>query len=335
MAQPAPQPNPPTTSSRRPGRRLITVLVVLALAAAYFGSGFYLVQPNERGVVRWFGAVPESQCKPPYGVGPGVHYALPWPICQVKKPRTTEVRRVFVGMPPEMREAIARGDTQAMLTSSANDVFTGDVNILKVTMAVQYQVIDPIAYLFETENPDLLVQATVQSVLIDRLAELPVDEALTTAKAKLENDTRAAAQELLTTYGSGVRLVATNIETIEPPRAIIAAFQDVVSAKKDGEKAIDRARAEAYRILPRARGEAAEIVEDAQAYHESRISRASGEADRFLALLAEYQRAPDVTRRRLWFQTVERVLPVIRKVIVDNRPNEPPANVRIIDKSPE
>jgi len=332
-----PQPSPSGPSSKRHKRA--TTVVAAALAGAlvvYAATGFYFVQPDERGVVRWFGRVPESQQKPPYGVAPGLHYALPWPVCRVDRPKTTIVRRVFVGMLPEQRERIAQGDTEAMRASPKSDVFTSDVNILKVTVAVQYKVANPVAFLLATEDADKLVRVTVQGVLIDELAELPVDEALTTAKARIELNTQQHAQKLLAeTYGSGVQLVGTNLESIEPPRAIVSAFKDVVSAKKDSERSIDRAIAEANRILPRARGDAAKILEEAPAYYETRVRRAHGKTDRFLNLLAEYRLAPGVTADRLRLQTFEKVLAAVRKVIVDNKPGEKPTRIRIIDESPE
>jgi membrane protease subunit HflK len=274
---------------------------------------------------------------PPYGVGPGLHYAPPWPVCRVDVPKTTVFRRVLVGMPLDLREAIAGGETWAMRASPASDVFTGDVNILKVTMAVQYQVVDPVAYLLAAEDPDELVRVTVQGVLVEKSAELPVDRALTAAKAQLEHDTHQHAQELLDAYGCGVRLVPqlTNLESIEPPRAVIDAFKDVVSAKKDGERTVDDAIAEANRILPQARGDAAQILEEAQAYYQVRVKRAHGEAQSFLSLLAEYWQAPAVTADRLRLQTFEKALAKVRKVIIDNKPGEMPARIRIIDRNPE
>jgi len=287
-------------------------------------------------VVRWFGRIPESQRRPPYGVGPGLHYALPWPCCRVDCPKTTTVRRLFVGMPSELREAIARGEAWAMRASPASDVFSGDVNILKVTMAVQYRVEDPVAYLCAAEDPAGLVRAAVQAVLIDELAALPVDEALTSAKARLELTTQQRAQRLLReTYRCGVELVGCNLESLEPPQAIISAFKEVVSAKKDGERAIDEAVADANRILSRARGKAARMLSEARAYYQQRVSRAAGEAQRFLDLLAEYRRAPELYRDRVWLQTLERVLARSRVVIVDNRPGEKPTRLLIVDQSPE
>lgn len=331
--QPAARPSPSSRGRRRGWAAGFAGLLVLL--AGYAACGLYFVQPDERGVVRWFGRVPDAQLRPPYGVGPGLHYALPWPLCRVDRPKTTEVRQVYVGMPPELREAITQGDTSAMRASPASDVFTADVNILKVTMVVHYQVLDPVAYLLATEQADRLVRVTVQGVLIEELAKLPVDRALTDAKASLENDTHARSQELLDAYGCGVRLVATNLESIAPPRAIASAFKDVVSAKKDGEKVIDGAIAEANRILPLARGDATQITEQAQAYYQSRVKRAAGEAESFLNLLGEYRLAPDVTRDRLRLQTLEKVHRRIRKVIVDDKPGELPTRIRIVDENPQ
>lgn len=312
-------------------RRTWLIGAGLLLAVVYFASGVYFVQPDERGVVRWFGRVPQAYRKVP----PGLHYALPRPFCRVDRPKTTEVRRVYVGLMPEQREAIARGGLEAMTASRISDTLTGDVNILKVTMVVQYQVFDAARYLFGAVDPDRLVGSTVQGVFIDLLAGLPVDEALTIAKTKLQADTLSQAQELLDRYGCGVRLVGANLESIEPPLAILPAFQDVVSAKKDGERAVERAAAESNRILPRARGEAAKTREEAEAYRQARVSRARGESARFRSVLAEYSKNPEVFERRVLLQTLEAVLPKVRTYVLDYETGDPPTRVRIIEPNPE
>ena len=311
-------------------RRWLLVAAPL-LVGAYFASGIYFVQPEERAVVRWLGRVPAAYRKVP----PGLHYALPWPFCHVAKPKTTEVRRVYVGLVPEQREVIARGDPVAIAGTLASDMLTGDVNILKVTMVVQYQISDPMLYLYGVREPGNLVRDTVQAVLIETLAGLPVDQALTVAKAKLQLDTLTRSQQLLDQYGSGVQLVATNLESIEPPRAIITAFQDVVSAKKDGERAADQAVSEANRILSRARGEAAQMGEEAEAYRHTRVSRARGEAARFLSLLGEYRQSPEIFKKRVLLQTLEKVLPKVRTYVLDQEPDDPRTSVKIIEPNRE
>lgn len=325
-------PDPSSSPGSGPRRwyRSAVLVAMLAAVVAYFGAGFYFVQPDERGVVRWFGHIPESQKR----IEPGLHYALPWPICRVDQPKTTEVRRVYVGLHPDVRGAIARGDIQAIAASPRTDTLTGDINILKVTLVVQYQVSDPAAYLTGTEAPDALVRNTVQAMLIETLAGLPVDRLLTTAKVELQTKTLSRSQALLDRYGCGVRLVATELESIEPPSAVAEAFKDVVSAKKDGERAVDQATARANTVLPRARGEASRIRREAEAYRLGIVSRARGDADRFLQLLAEYHKAPGVTADRLRLETFEQVLPNLRLYVLDNKEGDRPTNLKIIDGAP-
>jgi membrane protease subunit HflK len=304
-----PQPSRPAPPSRR--RWLVAGAVLIAIGV-YAASGFYFVQPDERGVVRVFGKVPGGR-----SVAPGMHYALPWPISRVDTPKTTEVRRVYVGQLPADRTAIARGDLEAMTASPVTDMLTGDNNILKLTMVVQYQVVDAVAYVTTVASPDDLVRDTVQAVVVERLAALPVDQALTTGKVRLQNDTVREAQARLDKYGCGVRLGGARLEAIEPPRAVADAFKDVVSAKKDGERVVDQAIAEANTILPRARGEAFRVGQEAEAYRLGKVNRATGESDRFTSLLAEYAKAPEVTRARLRLQAFERILPRVRVYVLD------------------
>ena len=305
------------------------IIGMLIAGAVYLASGIFIVQPDELAVVRWFGHVPAGASE----VRPGIHYALPWPMCRVDKPKVKEVRRVLVGLAPEQRQAIARGDLRVIEAGLANDSLTGDVNILKVTMVVQYQVAEKetVLFLFGTEDPDQLVRNTVQAVLIEVLAGLPVDRALTGGKAKLQQLTQKRSQAILNRYGCGVRLLSTDLESIESPRAIIAAFQEVVSAKKDGERTVDLAVAEAHRIVPLARGEAASVLESARAYQEERNSRARGQASRFLSVLAEYRKEPIVFKKRLLLQTLETVLPKVRIYVLDQQSTDPPTTVKIVE----
>ncbi len=301
-----------------------------AIVAAYFASGIYVVEPDERAVVRVLGHAPETHRRIP----PGINYALPWPFCKVDCPKTTEVRRVYVGLTPEQRAAIETEGLEAIEAGLPSDLLTGDVNILKATVVAQYQVSDPARYLFGVADPDRLVKNTVQAVLIEALAGLPVDEALTTAKTAIQLEVLTKSQTRLNEYDSGVRLVATHLEAIDPPKAIIAVFQDVVGAKKDGERAIERAYAERNRILSRARGEAAQIHEEALGYEQSRLSRARGEAGRFLSVLPEYLKSPAVYEKRRLLQTFETVLPKFHTYILDSDHGQGTTRVRIIDTSP-
>jgi len=299
--------------------------VLAALLLAYLATGFYFVRADERGVVRWFG-------RPGRVVQPGLHYALPRPFCEVDRPRTEEIRRVHVGMDPRQRDAIVRGDMDAIIRTSETDLLTGDVNILKVTLVVQYQILDPADYLFETSAPDALVEQVVETILVESLSGLPVDEALTARKAWLQLTVMERSQEVLDGYGTGVRLVSTTFDAITPPRAIVDAFQDVVSASKDAERLIDEAVAGSNNALAEARGLAVESEEAALAYRSTRLGRARGEAARFRSLLTEYRREPEVVRERLLLERMEKVLPRLRTIIVDDPDDGAPTDLRVIDR---
>lgn len=293
----------------------------------YALSGTYFVEPHQRGVVRWFGRIP-----PAYrSVQPGLHYALPWPFCRVDTPAVTEVRRLYVGLTPDERQEITKGEPDAIERSPASDMLSGDVNILKANLVIQYKIHDPPAFLFSTDDPNRIVHNTVRATLVESLAGMSVDQSLTVGKAALQAEVLTTAQARLDRYGTGVQLLSADVETIEPPRAIIDAFQDVVSAKKDGEKAVDYAVAEANRILPRSRGEAAQTREEALAYAKERVSRARGDADRFESILVEYHRSPGILRQRMLLQTLEEILPKMQIYILDESPGDAPSRVRIID----
>ncbi len=314
-------------STRRSLRRLRRwgPLLVAGIVLAYLASGLFFVRPDERGVVRWFG-------RPGRVVPPGLHYALPRPFCRVDRPRTEELRRVHAGLPPADRQAITRGDMEAIVRTSGTDLLTGDVNILKATLIVQYHVDDPRAYLFTTEAPDALIRRVVESLLVEELAGRPVDEALTAEKARLQTRVLERSQETLDRFGAGIRLISANLDAIAPPRAIVDAFQDVVSAQKDAERLVDEAVADGNRRVAEARGLAVESEEAARGYRTARLARARGEAARFQSLLAEYRLEPEVVRERLLLERLERILPRLRTVIVDDPDGGPPTDLKLIER---
>ncbi|HRX86835.1 MAG TPA: FtsH protease activity modulator HflK [Phycisphaerae bacterium] len=296
---PKPRPAPDARGSRY--GRWVALLVTLGVAG-YVASGFFFVQPDERAVIRRFGRIVEAQAEP------GLHFAWPWPIGRFDKPRTREVKRITVGFDPQTRAAIAAGDLVAAAQSPESDVFTGDVNIVKATMVAQYQISAPDDYLTRTVDPDWLVKLAVQAVMIEELGTHSIESALTSAKAEIQNVTRERAQAMLDTYGCGIILVGVDLESIEPPYAIADAFRDVSSAKKDREKQIDQAESYANQIVPRAYGRASELHADAESYRSRRVEEARGDADAFLALRAQYTKAPLVTRTRLLLDTLAKVV---------------------------
>jgi membrane protease subunit HflK len=198
-------------------------------------------------------------------------------------------------------------------------MLTGDQNILKVMMVVQYKATDPEKYLFSTSEPDWLIERTVESVMSSYIASMPVDEVLTTAKAAIENYSVREAQRLLGGYGAGVTLLTGNLQIVSPPVPVVEAFNDVARAKKDSERAVEDARVYANEIVPEARGDAQIMIEEAQGAYEMRVNTARGKAERFNGLLREYERDVEVTKTRLYLEMMERILGRTKVIIVDER----------------
>ncbi len=295
---------------------LIGLLLVVAALAWWIGSGFYTVESNQKGVVLRFGKIHAIE-------QPGMHFALPWPIDKIYTPRTTEVKRIEVGW-----------TTLGQLSSEPrrSDALTGDINILKVKMVVQYRIRSPQDYLFATEQPDWLVERTVESAMNDLIASMAVDDVLTVGKSTIQVEAIRAAQAQLDDYGAGIVLLGGNLQTVREPVPVANAFKEVASAKKDAERMIDEARAHNSRIIPQARGEGQRIVSRAEGQYAQRVNEAHGEAARFLSLLAEYHKAKWITRTRLYLETLQAVMGQMNAVILEPPTDGQPIHVTIVDR---
>ena len=298
-------------------RRRNVVLALVALGVlAWLASGFFTVATNEKGVVVRFGTFNRVD-------NPGIHYALPWPIDRVYTPKTTDVKRIQVGF-----------TTLGKLSSEPrrSDTLTGDENILKVMMVVQYKIKDPVTYLFGADEPNWLVERTVECATNQQIASLGVDEVLTTAKAQIQIDAIATAQAWLDRYDSGIALLGGNLQQVVPPVPVNDAFKEVTDAKKDSERVKDEARGYVNRIVPQARGEAQRIVSRAEGFYASRVNRARGDASRFESVLAEYRKAKDVTRTRLFVETMQEVFAQAKAVVLNTDSTTGPTRITIVDK---
>jgi len=292
-------------------RRWIAPLVLVAVAI-YLGSGVFTVAADEQAVVRRFGRVTAR-------LGPGIHYRLPWPVDRVDVLKTTTVMKTGVGFDLPEGEAP---------TVSGMEVLTGDTNIISVAMTLQYVIRNPAAFLFDVESPQALIGSVAESVLTETVVGMPVDEVLTTGRLAVQERVKVRTQEILDRYGSGVLLTSATIMTIALDGSVARAFQDVANAGADREKKINDARSYANTLLPKARGEARSMVLAAQSYKEQRVAEAIGNTTRFLELLVEYRKAPDITRSRLYLEAVEKILPRVRKFVIDSRQGQHPVNLR-------
>lgn len=295
-------------------------LLLLAAVLMYALSGVYVVEPDERGVVKRFGRVVAD------GVEPGIHYRIPWPIDSVETPQTTSIKRMSVGyrivdelqgLRPEPREA---------------QFVTGDTNIIELQLLIQYVVKDPSDFLYAVEDPHWVIRKVGESVLTTKLSELGVDEVLTTAKVEIAQAVKDGAQAILDRYGAGVEIVAVHIQEITPPREVADAFRDVASAREDRNRIIQEASGYANRVVPTARGEAQQLIAGAEGYRTEKTKSAEGEAARFTTMLAEYRKARGATRERLYLEIMEEVLATARKHIVDVNAGDPVLDLRFLSE---
>ena len=282
------------------------------IAGAIFGiwilSGVFLVAADQQAVVTRFGKVVEPR------VMPGIHIALPWPLDRVTKLKVQQTQRLVVG--GDAADGVL-GRTQPVISQ----FLTGDQNILHIRTVIQYSVGVPADYLFQTEDVARVTGTAVESELARRIAASNVDAVLTTEKAAIQEAVRGAAQKLLNDYRAGVLIASVNIESVAPPPEAADAFRDVASARADLARIVSEAQGYENDVIPKARGEAQQMLESANGYKQKKINEALGDASRFNQVAAEYARASDVNGRRLYVETMEQVLPKIRKLIVDNNGN--------------
>jgi membrane protease subunit HflK len=294
--------------ARSPSRRWSRKRLALAMAAIWLLWGLYVVAPDQQAVETLFGKVVAPR------VMPGLHYALPWPVEKVTKLKVRQLQRLVVG--GALPDSVL-GRTPPL----ASQFLTGDQNIINMRVVVQYSVGVPADYLFQVQNPAQVVGAAVQAEVARRVARRMVDAVLTTEKAAIQDEVRAAAQKLLNEYRAGVLLSTINIESATPPPEAAEAFRDVASARADTARIVNEAEGYANGLIPKARGQAQQMLEESEAYKQRKINEAAGDAARFSQIAAEYGKAARVTGQRLYLETMEQVLPRIRKLIVDQNGN--------------
>jgi modulator of FtsH protease HflK len=198
-------------------------------------------------------------------------------------------------------------------------MLTGDENIIGIEFIIQYKIKNAKDYLFRVDEIDETIQKAAEASMREVVGKSKIDEALTAGKAQIQDDTQTLLQTILDSCGAGVQIAAVQLQDVDPPEAVVAAFKDVASAKEDREKLINQSQGYRNDIIPRAKGESAQIVNQAKGYAQARITRAQGETDRFLQTLKEYSQAKDIITKRLYIEMMEEVLPGIEKVIIDGK----------------
>ncbi|HMK39992.1 MAG TPA: FtsH protease activity modulator HflK [Methyloceanibacter sp.] len=283
--------------------------VVLIALIGFFGFTVR-VNPDELGVVLRFGKYVRQ-------LPPGLNFRWPYPIEEVELPKVTRINRIEIGM---------RGSSDVRdASSTVRDVpeeslmLTGDENIVDVDFVVFWKISNAADFLFNIQNPEGTVKDVAESAMREIVGQSDIEPILTGARAKTEADAQALMQKTLDAYGAGVLITQVQLQKVDPPAQVIDAFRDVQAARADQERLQNEAEAYANRIIPEARGEAERILQAAQGYRDQVIAEAKGQADRFLSVYEQYKKAPDVTRKRIFIETMEKVLGDTDKVIIDGK----------------
>ncbi|MBK8093816.1 MAG: FtsH protease activity modulator HflK [Verrucomicrobiaceae bacterium] len=310
MADPRFLPSPPQI--RINAKLILTGLVVLVLLIGLFSS-FYTVPMNSVAVVQRFGAYLDT-------TKPGLHFKLPWgvdtiTILEVDRQQKLEFGFATVGATNPYQYSEGAHEQEAEKT-----MVTGDLNTALVEWVVQYTIEEPKAYLFTFRDPLQTLRDLSQSVMREVVGDRSVDEVLTVGRQEMEIKAAERLRFLVKTLNIGIRIDQIQLGNVNPPRSVEMSFSDVNKAQQEKESTINQAKAEYFRAVPRARGEAKQKMSAAEGYATKRLNEAEGDASRFTALLTEFKKAPEVTKKRIYLETMSEILPgVSGKVILDDK----------------
>jgi len=286
-------------------RKRIGLVIVIVVIVLWVLSGIYIVHPEQEGVVRRWGRYYTSK-------GPGIYYHIPWPVERIDRPQVAKVQKMEIGYKtirtglPAVYESI---EEEALM-------LTGDINIVDLWFIVQYRIKDARDYLFNVKNVRKTIKDAAEAAMRQTVGDRGVDEALTVGREEIQETTAKKLQEILDLYKSGIYVVTVKLQDVHAPGEVKEAFERVASAKEDRERLINEALGEYNQEIPKARGEAEKTIRQAEAYAVQRTKHAQGDANRFLERLKEYKKAKEVTKDRLYLETMRDILPEIEKIVI-------------------
>lgn len=286
------------------GGKLGLFIIILVALVGWLASGFYKVETNQQGVVLRFGEkVAITQ--------PGLNYHLPWPIETVLTPNVTNVNSIEIGFRQNSRGNSTPYEQESLM-------LTGDENIINIGFTVLWKVKEASEFLFNVAQQELTIKAAAESAMRETVGRTELTTAITEGRLAIENEVQNKLQEVVDVYGLGVEISEVKLQNSEPPAQVIDAFRDVQAAVADKERAQNEALSYANDVVPRARGQAEKIRQEAEGYKQQVIAEAEGEAARFISIYNEYKKAPDVTRQRIYLETLQEVFKGKNKVIIDS-----------------
>ncbi|MGH8821072.1 MAG: FtsH protease activity modulator HflK [Rhodoferax sp.] len=281
-------------------------LIVGVLLLIWLGSGFFIVQEGQQAVITQFGKYHAT-------VGAGFNWRLPYPIQRDEKVYVTQIRSVDIGRDNIIKATGLRD----------SGMLTADENIVEIKFAVQYRLKDARAYLFASRNPDQAVVQAAESAVREVVGKMTMDDAIGVDRDKIAPQVRMLMQTILDRYGVGIEIVNVNLQQggVRPPEQVQAAFDDVLKAGQESIRTQNEAQAYANNVIPRAVGTASRMMEEAEGYKARVVAQAQGDAQRFNSVLTEYQKAPQVTRERMYIDAMQQIYSNVTKVLVDSRQN--------------
>ena len=293
----------PSTPGHSGSAQLASLFVAVVLGL-WGLTGIYVVDEGSRGVVTRFGAFVDT-------TQPGLHWHVPAPIERVDVVNMEQQRFVEIGYRSGGRsQSLGSVPKEAMM-------LTQDENIIDIRLAVQYQIKDAKAYLFNVADPDLTLKQVIESAQRAVIGKNTMDFVLTEGRSNIADEIKTEIQKTLDDYETGIRVSSVNLVDAQPPDEVQNAFEDAIKAREDEQRLKNEAEAYANEVVPKARGAAARLLEESEAYKQKVIAKAEGESSRFQQLLTEYEKAPDVTRERLYLDTMQDVIGQTGAMVVD------------------
>ena len=291
--------------------KYLVVVIILVILGIWVSSGFYTVRSGEEAVILRFGKHVKTISQA------GLNWHIPSPIENVIKVNMLEVKRIEFGYKTLDEDDKGKYPDYADIPSQL--MLTGDENLVNIEAAIQYQVNDIDNYVFMVKNQTATLEVAAESAIRRVIANHILDEVLTENKFEIQQEIREDLQETCDTYALGIGILTVQLQDVNPPDEVDAAFKDVANAREDRNSYINEAQSYRNEVIPKARGNSAQIINDALAYKEKRIAEAKGDVANFTQILERYEQGKDVTRVRMYLETMEEILPGIEKYIVDSQ----------------
>lgn len=292
-------------------KRVVNILILLLIVIIAM-SGFYVVQAENVGVILRFGKYTKT-------TGPGLHVKIPVidKVYQVAVERQLKEEFGFRTLKAGVTSEYSRGNFD-----NESVMLTGDLNVVGVEWIIQYRIENPYKYLFKVRSPQQTLRDMSEASMREIVGDRTLNEVLTVGRQEISQTVETLLQDLCEQYETGIRIKQVVLQNVNPPDAVKASFNEVNQAQQDKEKLINQARSEYNKIIPKAKGEALQTIQKAEGYASERVNGAQGDVARFVAVLKEYEKAPEITRQRIYLETMSKILPLMeKKFIIDESSN--------------